>query len=90
MTWNCIAKGRMTMLKWAVENSLSFEVKTADKQRWIAACRNLDICSFRARINVLKKLFEAKLTVLESYTAQWSLTMAGEQPIQSKSLPLIH
>lgn len=57
----------MTMLKWVVENSLSFEVKKADKQRWIAACRNPDICSFRARINVSKKLSEAKLTVLESH-----------------------
>lgn len=56
------------MLKWAVENSLSFEVKKADKQRWIAACRTPDICSFRARINVSKKLSEAKLTVLESHT----------------------
>lgn len=79
----------MIMLKWAVENNLSFEVKKADKQRWIAACRNLDICSFRARINVFKKLSEAKLTVLESHTCS-AVTHYGWGAVNSVKVLVIN
>ena len=58
----------MDMFKWAVENNLSFEVKKADSHKWIAVCKQPDICKFRARINVSKKQHEAKLTVLEHHT----------------------
>lgn len=67
-TWNSIADGRMAVFQWAVDNGLSFEVKKADKQRWLAVCRNPSICNFRVRISVFKKLDEAKLTVLVPHT----------------------
>ena len=67
-TWDCLADGRMAVLRWAVDNGLSYEVKKADRQKWLAVCRNTDICDFRIRINMSKKLHIAKLTVFVPHT----------------------
>lgn len=67
-TWDSIADGRMAVFRWAVDNGLSFSVKKADKQKWLAVCRDTDICNFRIRISVSKKRNIAKLTVLVPHT----------------------
>lgn len=67
-SWDSIAEGRMAVFRWALDYGLSFEVKKADKQKWLAVCRKAAICSFRIRISLSRKHHIAKLTVFVPHT----------------------
>lgn len=85
-TWNCIADARLDVLQWAVKNGLSFEVKKADKQRWLAVCRNTKICDFRIRISMSTKLQIAKLSVLIPHTCPTATHYGWRAPSSVKLL----
>lgn len=77
--WDSMEEGRLAILRWAVNEGLSYDVTHADKKRWIAVCRTPDTCDFRIRLTYTKKFDHVKLTIFKPHTCpaathyQWRL-----------------